>query len=59
MKKNDQKDEIQFDLESKSLDVEQFEDRQNLDLPTDCFGTFGTAGTLGGCAGTAGTFGCC
>lgn len=53
------KNNVNFDLEAKSLDVEQFEDRNNLELPTDCFGTFGTAGTIGGCAGTAGTFGCC
>ncbi|MBU1096452.1 MAG: hypothetical protein CVV23_05415 [Ignavibacteriae bacterium HGW-Ignavibacteriae-2] len=59
MKKKDKQDEVQFDLESKSLEVEQFEDRQNLDLPPDCFGTFGTAACGGGCFGTVGTFGCC
>ena len=54
-----EKKKEKFDLRAQSLEVESMEERNNLDLPPDCFGTFGTAGTLGGCASFFGTFGCC
>ena len=47
-----------FDLQSRSLEVDVFEDRTSF-TEENCFGTAGCFGCAGGCAGSLGTYGCC
>ena len=50
--------EEMFDLQSRSLEVDVFEDRTSFTVE-NCFGTAGCFGCAGGCAGSLGTYGCC